>query len=220
MLSLTEENYLKTIFSLSYPNDTVVGTNEIAKSLTVNPASVTDMLKKLYHKEMIDYIKYQGVKLTKIGKDKAIDIVRKHRIWEYFLVDKLNFSWDEVHDIAEQLEHIDSPLLITRLYDFLGNPPFDPHGEPIPNEAGVLTEISENINLESCLKQQKIKVTKIIDDSATLLQYLTKIHIGLGSVIEILEVNDYDKSMEVIINNEKNIILSWEITKKIYGIYC
>jgi len=220
MLSFTEENYLKTIFTLSYPTGIAVSTNEIAKALSVNPASVTDMLKKLYQKEMIDYIKYQGVKLTEAGKTKALDIIRKHRIWETFLVDKLNFSWDEVHDIAEQLEHIDSPLLIQRLYNFLGKPAIDPHGEPIPNEAGIITELSENINLDSCLKQRKIKVTKIIDDSALLLQYLTKIQIRLGTMIEVIELNEYDKSIEVVINNQKNITLSQEITKKIYGVYC
>lgn len=218
MLSYTEENYLKIIFSLSYPHSLEITTNDIAKKLEINPASVSDMLKKLNQKKLIDYAKYQGVKLTNEGKKIAIEIVRKHRLWETFLVDKLNFSWDEVHDVAEQLEHIQSGLLIERLYKFLDCPTFDPHGEPIPNEHGEFPVTENLVCLNSCTNQQKIQVKSITDDSSTLLQYLSKISVSIGALIEICDKNTYDNSIDVIINENKNTTLSKEISEKIYGV--
>jgi len=218
MLSYTEENYLKIIFSLSYPLMLEITTNDIAKKLEINPASVSDMLKKLNQKKLIDYAKYQGVRLTEEGRKIAIDIVRKHRLWETFLVDKLNFSWDEVHDVAEQLEHIHSSLLIERLYQFLDAPKFDPHGEPIPNEFGEFPDTENQVCLNSCNAQQKLEVKSITDDSSSLLQYLSKISVGIGVCIEVLDKNTYDNSVDVIINGNKNITLSKEISEKIYGV--
>jgi DtxR family Mn-dependent transcriptional regulator len=218
MLSYTEENYLKIIFSLSYPNSLEITTNDIAKKLEINPASVSDMLKKLNQKKLIDYAKYQGVRLTNEGKKIAIEIVRKHRLWETFLVDKLNFSWDEVHDVAEQLEHIQSSLLIERLYKFLDCPKFDPHGEPIPDEHGEFPVTENLICLNSCKNQQKIQVKSITDDSSALLQYLSKISVSIGVSIEICDKNSYDNSIDVIINENKNVTLSKEISEKIYGV--
>src|SRR6478752_3743676 len=138
LLSLTEENYLKAIYHLSEDGTIDVSTNAISDALNTKPASVSDMLKKLSQKEVINYIKYQGVSLTPSGRKIALQIIRKHRLWEVFLVEKLKFNWDEVHEIAEQLEHIQSNLLIERLDEFLGFPPFDPHGDPIPNERGEM----------------------------------------------------------------------------------
>ncbi|MFN3315630.1 MAG: metal-dependent transcriptional regulator [Raineya sp.] len=218
MLSYTEENYLKIIFTLSYPIAREISTNDIARSLNINPASVSDMLKKLKQKNLIDYTKYQGVSLTEEGRKIATNIIRKHRLWETFLVNTLNFSWDEVHDVAEQLEHIQSNLLIERLYEFLGFPEFDPHGEPIPNENGIFPETKNWICLNSCNNQQKIKVKSIIDDSSSLLQYLDKISISIGTKIEILEKNSYDKSIDVLINETTKRTLSKEISEKIYGV--
>jgi len=218
MLSYTEENYLKIIFSLSYPTASEITTNDIAKKLEINPASVSDMLKKLSQKKLIDYAKYQGVTLTDEGRRIAINIIRKHRLWETFLVDKLNFSWDEVHEVAEQLEHIQSNLLIERLYQFLGFPEFDPHGEPIPNEQGEFPETKDWKCLNGCNIQQKIKVTSITDDSSCLLQYLSKILIKIGSLVTILEKNSYDGSIDVIINDTKQATLSREVSEKIYGV--
>jgi DtxR family Mn-dependent transcriptional regulator len=186
--------------------------------LEINPASVSDMLKKLSQKKLIDYAKYQGVTLTEEGRRIAINIIRKHRLWETFLVDKLNFSWDEVHEVAEQLEHIQSNLLIERLYQFLGFPEFDPHGEPIPNEQGEFPETKDWKCLNSCNIQQKIKVTSITDDSSCLLQYLSKILIKIGSLVTILEKNSYDGSIDVIINDTKQATLSREVSEKIYGV--
>ena len=200
MLSYTEENYLKIIFALSHPTTKEITTNDIAKSLDVNPASVSDMLKKLKQKKLIDYAKYQGVSLTDEGRKIAINIVRKHRLWETFLVDKLNFSWDEVHEVAEQLEHIQSNLLIERLYQFLLFPKFDPHGEPIPNERGEFPVTENWICLNSCDTQQIVEVKSITDDSSTLLQYLSKISIAIGVNIEILDKNMYEKIYGILVS--------------------
>lgn len=218
MLSYTEENYLKIIFALSYPTEKEISTNDIAKSLDINPASVSDMLKKLKQKKLVDYAKYQGVSLTEEGRKIAVNIIRKHRIWETFLVDKLNFTWDEVHEVAEQLEHIQSNLLIERLYQFLSFPKFDPHGEPIPDEQGVFPKTENWICLNSCDIQQKIQVKSITDDSSTLLQYLSKISVAIGGSIEILDKNIYDNSIDVLINDAKQSTLSKEISEKIYGV--
>ena len=218
MLSYTEENYLKIIFILSYPTAKEISTNDIAKNLNINPASVSDMLKKLKQKNLIDYAKYQGVSLTQEGRKIAVNIIRKHRLWETFLVNTLNFSWDEVHDVAEQLEHIQSNLLIERLYQFLGFPKFDPHGEPIPDENGTFPETKDWICLNSCKKQQKIEVKSITDDSSDLLQHLDKISVNIGVKIEVIEKNSYDKSIDVLINDIKQCTLSKEISEKIYGV--
>lgn len=218
MLSYTEENYLKIIFALSYPSSKEISTNDIAKSLEINPASVSDMLKKLQQKKLIDYAKYQGVTLTEEGQKIAINIIRKHRLWETFLVDKLNFSWDEVHEVAEQLEHIQSNLLIERLYQFLDFPKFDPHGEPIPNEQGIFPETENWICLNSCEIQQKIEIKSITDDSSSLLQYLSKISVAIGGTIKVIDKNTYDNSIDVLINDNKHITLSREISEKIYGV--
>lgn len=225
MLSITEENYLKAIFTLSYPKFSgysgEISTSDIAKHLGINSASVSDMLKKLHQKQLIDYIKYQGVKLTDEGRKIATDIVRKHRIWETFLVDKLNFTWDEVHEIAEQLEHIHSPLLIERLHQYLGSPDFDPHGEPIPDKRGLFPEdkMKNWICLNSCNKQQILEVKCVKDDSSNLLHFLDKKQIRIGSKIKCVDTNNYDDSMEVEIDF-KNIVvsLSREVSNKIYGV--
>ena len=137
-MTFSEENYLKTIYHLTIISDSEISTNAIAEKMETKASSVTDMLKKLAEKDLVDYKKYQGVSLTEKGKLSAKMIVRKHRLWEVFLVEKLDFSWDEVHDIAEQLEHIKSEKLINKLDDFLGNPTEDPHGDPIPDKNGKL----------------------------------------------------------------------------------
>src|SRR5580693_6558937 len=137
MNTFTEENYLKAIYHLSLQSESV-STNQIAASLNTKAASVTDMLKKLADKELINYTKYQGVTLTPQGEKIAVSIIRKHRLWEYFLVEKLNFKWDEVHDVAEELEHISSKELADRLDQFMGYPKYDPHGDPIPDSNGKL----------------------------------------------------------------------------------
>ena len=135
-MTFSEENYLKTIYHLTTSLSTEISTNAIAEMMETKASSVTDMLKKLAEKDLVHYKKYQGVFLTPKGKLAAKMIVRKHRLWEVFLVEKLDFSWDEVHEVAEQLEHIQSKKLIDKLDQFLEYPSIDPHGDPIPNAKG------------------------------------------------------------------------------------
>ncbi|MGD1842338.1 MAG: metal-dependent transcriptional regulator [Thermonemataceae bacterium] len=217
LLSQTEENYLKAIYLLSYEDNNQpieVSTNDIAKKIDISAASVSDMLKKLSQKTLIHYEKYQGVKLTEEGKKLAINIIRKHRLWETFLVDKLNFKWDEVHEVAEQLEHINSKLLIQRLDEFLGSPKYDPHGDPIPDKDGFFQQ-----DIGDCIHQyaigNKVEVRSVKENAPLFLQFLDKVGIGIGTTMIILDKIKYDQSIEVDINNHK-VILSKEVSDKIY----
>lgn len=212
-LTLTEENYLKAIYHLS-EDVTVVSTNAIAEKIETKASSVTDMLKKLADKNLISYIKYKGVSLTTTGRNTAVNIVRKHRLWEVFLVEKLNFSWDEVHDVAEQLEHIKSPKLIEELDTFLGYPTHDPHGDPIPNSAGKIKERSK-IVLSKALVGNNYKCVGVLDSSSEFLKYLDKHHIEIGTLIHILNLEEFDQSMTMEIDN-KTIVMSKAITSNIY----
>ncbi len=212
-LTLTEENYLKAIYHLS-EDVTVVSTNAIAEKIETKASSVTDMLKKLADKNLISYIKYKGVSLTTTGRNTAVNIVRKHRLWEVFLVEKLNFSWDEVHDVAEQLEHIKSPKLIEELDTFLGYPTHDPHGDPIPNSAGKIKERSK-IVLSKALVGNNYKCVGVLDSSSEFLKYLDKHHIEIGTLIHILNLEEFDQSMTMEIDN-KTMVMSKAITSNIY----
>ena len=181
----SEENYLKAIYHLTVQLEAEVPTNAIAEMMETKASSVTDMLKKLADKALINYIKYQGVSLTEKGTHAAKMIVRKHRLWEVFLVEKLAFTWDEVHDIAEQLEHIKSEQLINKLDDFLGNPTEDPHGDPIPDAQGKITKI-EKLLLSELAESETAICVGVKDSSADFLQYLNKQKIALGAVIKVL----------------------------------
>ena len=214
-LSQTEENYLKAIFTICEKGAKVAGTNSISVILQTAAASVTDMLKRLADKDLIFYEKYKGVTLTEDGKIAATRLLRKHRLWETFLVQKLNFSWDKVHDIAEQLEHIKSPELVERLDDFLGNPKFDPHGEPIPNAAGEFT-FRRQINLFNAAKGDKATVVGVQDDSEQFLQYLNRQNLQLGSKVEILEKFPYDQSLKILLNEKTEIVLSEKVCRNLY----
>lgn len=207
MLSFTEENYLKAIYRLSEGGLKAVLTNEIAESMSTKAASVTDMIKKLSNKNLISYEKYYGAKITRQGKSQALSVIRKHRLWETFLVEKLNFSWDEVHDVAEQLEHIQSPLLIEKLDEFLGYPTADPHGHPIPDKDGKLQEL-RLIPLSESLISKKVVVRSVKDGSPSFLQYLSKIGIYIGAKVVILDKIDFDGSLEVLIDNKNKVFIS------------
>ena len=214
MNSLTEENYLKAIYKLLDHEEEAVSTNAIAEKMQTKPASVSEMLKKLSDKKLINYRKYQGVTLTPLGKKVALSIIRKHRLWEVFLVNKLNFKWDEVHDIAEQLEHIDSDKLVEYLDKFLGYPKFDPHGDPIPDENGKFH--AQKSQLLSSLGKNSVSVmTGVVDHSPTFLQYLDKLGLSLGSEIKIKDVADYDKSLQVSVNRKPVIYVSHDVAKNI-----
>lgn len=196
----SEENYLKAIYHLTVQLETEVPTNAIAEMMETKASSVTDMLKKLSDKSLIHYIKYQGVSLTDKGRHAAKMIVRKHRLWEVFLVEKLAFTWDEVHDIAEQLEHIKSEQLINKLDDFLGNPTEDPHGDPIPDAQGKITK-TEKLLLSELVESETAICVGVKDSSADFLQYLNKQKIALGAVIKVLGRENFDASLHLIIND-------------------
>ena len=213
MLSLTEENYVKAIYHLSADEERVVLTNEIAEIINTKAASVTDMLKKLSAKGLVSYEKYYGVKLTATGKTEALLIIRKHRLWETFLVQSLGFSWDEVHAVAEQLEHIQSPLLIEKLDSFLGFPKMDPHGEPIPDHKGKFKMLPHQ-----SLDKQQVGYHGVIitvkDSDASLLKYLEKIGALPGKKLKLLSREVFDESLEIEINKHKYSI-SKDVSKNI-----
>lgn len=212
--SFTEENYLKAIFKLQEKSESGVSTNDIALSVNTRAASVTDMLKKLSEKKLINYKKYQGVSLTSLGNKTAINIVRKHRLWECFLVDKLNFKWDEVHDIAEELEHIDSVELIERLNTFLGFPEYDPHGDPIPTREGVFNNRKMKILLDMP-KDFEGNIAGVSEHSSAFLKHLEKLKIGLGVQVKITDKNEFDNSLWISINGSKSIVISKEVAKNL-----
>jgi DtxR family transcriptional regulator, Mn-dependent transcriptional regulator len=213
MITLAEENYLKAIFKLSGKEEAEVSTNAVAEELSTKASSVTDMIKKLTDKGLLNYQKYKGTSLTKEGQSTAVHIVRKHRLWEVFLVTKLGFQWDEVHDVAEQLEHIRSPKLVKHLDEFLGFPQYDPHGDPIPNEQGEFPK-SSAAPLTDLAIGESGKVVAVLQDNPSFLQYLDKLKIKLKSTIEVIDQVAFDHSLEVKINNTP-VHISAEVAKNI-----
>jgi len=205
MNTFAEENYLKAILSLSLQSGELVSTNEIASEINTSAASVSDMLKKLQEKDLIIYTKYKGVSLNKKGERIAVNILRKHRLWETFLVRKLDFNWDEVHDVAEQLEHIKSERLMDKLDSFLNFPKFDPHGEVIPTKDGEIPK-TDRIPLSEIEENSKGTVLGVTLDDSSFLQYLNKLEIQIGTEIEVFDRIDFDKSVNISINNKKQNI--------------
>ncbi|MFT5885591.1 MAG: DtxR family Mn-dependent transcriptional regulator [Arcticibacterium sp.] len=212
MASFTEENYLKAIYHLS--DGGTVSTNDIAEATQTRAASVTDMLKKLAEKEYINYKKYQGVSLTENGRKIALGIIRKHRLWEVFLVDKLGFNWDQIHDLAEELEHIKSLELTTRLDDFLGNPKFDPHGDPIPDKDGNLPVTTTHKLSEVALNRPLI-VMGVSEDSAAFLQHLNYLGLKLGLEIVVNDVSSFDNSLGLLLDGLITIRISAAVAQNI-----
>lgn len=210
----SEENYLKVIYHLSLSSAKGVTTNAIANVMESKPSSVTDMVQKLAEKELVIYKKYQGVELTDQGRFMALMIVRKHRLWEVFLVDKLNFSWDEVHDVAEQLEHIKSEKLTNKLDEFLGFPTEDPHGDPIPDKEGKIAKIEKQLLSEIPAGRRAICVG-VKDSSSTFLQYLDKQQIALGSTLEVVSKEDFDLSLTLRVDN-KEVTVSNKIAGNLF----
>ena len=213
-MTFSEENYLKTIYHITASSGIEVSTNAIAEKMETKASSVTDMLKKLAEKELIVYKKYQGVLLTEKGNHLAKMIVRKHRLWEVFLVDKLQFSWDEVHDIAEQLEHIKSEKLINKLDDFLGNPTEDPHGDPIPDANGKINKVEKLVLAELNENQTGICIG-VKDSSSQFLKYLDKNQITLGSKIQVLSKEEFDLSLKIKVE-DKTVTVSNIIANNLY----
>lgn len=195
MASETVENYLKCIYTLQSDHQDGVSTNAIAERLETQASSVTDMLKKLRSKKLVEYKKYKGATLTDEGRRIAVDIVRRHRLWEVFLVEKLDYKWDEVHDIAEELEHVGPEDFIQRLDTFLGTPEFDPHGDPIPDAEGNLNDTRDAVPVASLEPGEHGKVVGVRDSSADFLQYLDSVKLTLGAELVLKERFSFDQSL-------------------------
>lgn len=215
MLSISEENYLKAIFKISERKGTPVSTNAIAKELDTSAASVTDMIKKLAAKSMIHYEKYHGVNLSTDGTKVATQLVRKHRLWETFLVDTLKFTWSEVHEIAEQLEHINSNNLIDRLDAFLGHPRFDPHGDPIPDDQGKFVLRKQHLLTDLSVGEEGI-VVRVQNHDREFLDFLAQFSLNIGTKIKVVERLDFDASMKIMIDGREPTIISKPISKNVY----
>jgi DtxR family Mn-dependent transcriptional regulator len=213
-ISFTEENYLKVIHRLSEATQEDISTNAVAEQMQTKAASVTDMLRKLADKGWVNYQKYQGVRLSPTGEKIALSIVRKHRLWELFLVEKMGFNWDEVHEIAKQLEHIESDELVNKLDEYLGFPKTDPHGDPIPNKDGILPELAYS-QLSEIKANKTCKLMGVAQDSTVFLQLLTKLNLSLGAKLDIQEINEFDRSIFVSINDAAPIFISHEVAKNI-----
>lgn len=196
-LTITEENYLKALHYLMQEEPgKLVSTNALAQRLHTKAATVTDMLRKLHRKDLIAYVPYRGTKISEKGQAQATRIVRKHRLWETFLVEKLGFKWDEVHAIAEQMEHIQSPELTNRLEAFLGHPQFDPHGDPIPNREGKFPPAKHRA-LSAIPASQSVTITAVNDRNSDFLKYLAELHFKLGDTLYIEKIESFDQSVRV-----------------------
>ena len=217
MPSHTGENYLKAIYKLAEaePDTAGVSTNRIAAALATRAASVTDMLRRLAEKGLLNYEKYRGVQLTTEGQRLALLTIRKHRLWEVFLVQQLGFNWDEVHEVAEELEHVQSPLLMRRLDAFLGHPALDPHGDPIPTEDGAIRRPAHRLLADLGAGERGI-LCAVKNTSAPFLQYLDKVGLQLGALVEVLDKVSFDNSFEIRINRERTAFVSAEVSRNLF----
>lgn len=214
MISLSEENYLKSVYHLEENHPDGVSTNAIAEQLDSKASSVTDMLKKLSEKKLVVYKKYKGARLTESGRVAALEVIRKHRLWEVFLVDKLNFTWDEVHEVAEQLEHIKSKKLTQELDKFLDFPKRDPHGDPIPDAEGNL-KVAQKTLLSKLNVKDSGTLIGVKDTSSEFLKYLDKNGLILGEKIEVLDKENFDNSMLIKLK-DKDLRVSLMVSSNIY----
>ncbi len=214
MVSSTEENYLKAIFKISEKEGTPVSTNSISSSMNTSAASVSDMIKRLAEKDLVLYEKWKGVRLTDKGREIATNLIRKHRLWEVFLVDKLNFAWDEVHPLAEQLEHVKSDTLVNRLDEYLGFPKFDPHGDPIPDENGNFTFRKQV--LLSDFNDKNAVIVGVQEHSKPFLNYLDRLGLKLGTTIEVIETIEYDGSVRMKIDGGGEQIISSKVAQNLF----
>jgi DtxR family Mn-dependent transcriptional regulator len=212
--TLTEENYLKTIYRLSENGDTKITPTAIAEEIRVNAASVIDMIKKLVEKELITYDKIKGAKLTGKGRKAALTIIRNHRLWEVFLIEKLGYSWDIVHEIAEQLEHIKHPELSDKLDKFLGYPDYDPHGDPIPKSNGEMPSSVKKL-LSDIEIGKTCRVAAVKDTSTIFLQYLLQLSVSIGTKIKVFDKIAFDGSMNIQIGKEFKTIVSQKFSESL-----
>lgn len=215
MITITEENYLKAIFSLSFDRKgKQLGTNELAGHLNISPATVSSMLKKLKAKGLISYEKYGAISLLEPGKETASLVIRKHRLWETFLVEKLEFTWDEIHEVAEQLEHIKSRKLIDQLDKLLNYPEYDPHGDPIPKANGEMRDTYKT-TLDQGVVGKTLIMVGVKDDSPLFLQYITKLGLSIRSQIFVNARNDFDASLDTEVDGNK-VLISHQVAENIY----
>lgn len=214
MATLSEENYLKAIYHLGKQGKVPVSTNAIAEKIETKASSVTDMIKKLADKNLANYVKYQGVSLTNEGRLAAASVIRKHRLWEVFLVNNLNFTWDEVHEVAEELEHIKSLKLVNELDAFLKYPTHDPHGDPIPDKDGNYSPI-KSINILEIEEGKEGVLSFVKDSSDVFLRYLNKNDLALGDAIKVLDFEPFDQSLSIETKN-RNLIISKEVAQNLY----
>jgi DtxR family Mn-dependent transcriptional regulator len=214
MNSYAEENYLKVIYKLSVVEKKRVITKSIAEKISAKPSSVTDMIQKLAEKKLLNYAKYHGVRLTEKGEMIAIGIIRKHRLWEEFLSEYLGFRWDEVHEIAEELEHINSDILIEKLDKFLNYPRFDPHGDPIPDREGLFP-VTDSIRLSELEKGKNGIVVGLVDKTGSFLRYLDELEIHIGTEIGVIQQISFDRSVEISVNNMNNKHISIKVSENI-----
>ena len=212
--SVAEENYIKAVYHLQREQETV-STNALSAELQTRPASVTDMLKKLKTKRIISYEPYHGVKLSNEGKKVALNIIRKHRLWEYFLVDKLQFGWDEVHEVAEELEHISSTKLVDKLDAFLGYPKFDPHGDPIPDRKGRLATQPQE-QLSDVGLHKTVEITAVGSQSSKLLELLKHKELQMGTRLEVKKIFEFDGSLELRIKNQQVVTISRDLAAVLF----
>ncbi|MBL7733517.1 MAG: metal-dependent transcriptional regulator [Chitinophagaceae bacterium] len=212
--STSEENYIKAVYHLQLTDDSVT-TNEVAGYLKTKPASVTDMMKKLKAKKLLNYERYRGFRLTAEGTKVALGIIRRHRLWEYFLAEKLRFNWDEVHEVAEELEHITNKKLVDKLDEFLGYPRTDPHGDPIPDANGKI-EVTRKICLTELPVNKTATVNSVSDQSSKILELLEHKKISIGTRLEIKKRFEFDKSLEIRIGRQPAFTISSQLAENIF----
>ena len=212
--SISEENYIKSIYHLQQQNDTVT-TNSLAQEINTRPASVTDMLKKLQVKNILEYEKYKGFRLNATGNKVALNIVRRHRLWEYFLVTKLGFEWDKVHAIAEELEHVSSIELIQKLDTFLNYPQTDPHGDPIPDKNGKVPNIKQ-LSMAEVAEKKTVIVSSVSNQSTEMLELMKHYNLGIGTEVKIIKRFSFDGSVEIKVAKQVPCILSEQVAKNIF----
>ena len=210
----TEQNYIKAIYHLSKKEGTTAYTQEVAAAMSTSSASATDMIKKLTEKGLLAYVPYRGAKLNKKGEKTALSIIRRHRLWELFLTKVLKFKWDEVHPMAEELEHVSSDLLLQRIDKYLSHPKFDPHGDPIPDMNGKLSETS-NCALSNLNINQSGVISGVNKHSPDFLRYLDQNGLVLSSRIKIIAFHSFDKSMDLVINGKKTLHISYQVASNI-----
>ena len=209
----SEENYLKTLFKLESKQEKKVNNVALSKALDLNPATVLEMVRKMSERNLVEVLGDKTIRLTEKGKKKALQIIRRHRLWEVFLVERLDYKWNEVHDLAEQLEHVESDDLVKRLEIFLGSPSVDPHGDPIPDENGKMKKIKTQALAEAPLKK-KLTIVALGNSSDEFLKYLDKIGLAIGDTLVISDIEDFDKSV-TIMHKKKLLTLSREVASSL-----